>query len=1413
MIHRLLVAVLLIWPFAVAAQDTSEADKGYLTRLLEDNLSGDDRTVIISGFAGAFSSEATITQITISDVDGVWLTLDNVALIWNRSALLRGQIDVEKLAAEKITLSRLPAAQSDAPTPEAVPFALPELPVGLALDTLDIARIDLGETILGQPLSFSLTGNAALASGELDAQIVADRLDAKPGVFDIKANYANADRVLALDLTIAEAPGGLAATLLDLPGAPSVELTLTGDAPLDAFSAELAIATDGAPRIAGTFGLASIDDGTGFSVDIQGDVTTLFLPEYKDFFGPDVALSASGAALAAGGFQLSTLDVAAQSIRLNGSATIAASGLPQQISLSGQVSDPAGDIVLLPLTGPKTYVDRMDLNIGFDRALSDDWTTDINIAGFDRPGLLIRDLSLSGGGVIRDANGSAVTAQLQYQAAGITLDDAAMAKALGDTISGDIDVDWQSGQPTRISRLALDGAGLALLADATIDGIESGLATKISVLLDTADIARFSDLAGQPLVGAANVVVIGDIAPLNGTFDAILTGTTNDLAVSIDQLDPYLRGDGTLSLHAVRDGAGTRVEDLRLQTAMADISGKADLTSNGSRADLSVNLTDIAPVVAGLQGAAALDVDVAQDANGQIVFDVSGDLPKTQFSANGTVDPTGDTQTIALSSAARISDLTVYQTISGQDLAGAANLTIDGVVLGDGQSFDMNISGNTQDLRTGIARLDPLLRGAGEISAEVARVSQDRFEVRGLTVTTPEVALDLDGAGGLRGAADLQGQLTLTNAAVLDPALIGPLSLAIVATRDDQDRANVQLDATATGTTLAVRADIASPQDGYTIDGTINADVADLARYRGLAGRPIGGAVSVTASGTLAPDLRDFDVVLDATTRNAVTGISQVDTLLRGAGDIAVTARQVDGALSVPRFAVTYDNIAATGALDGKDATGQGRFNARLRDIGLFTDAISGAVTAQGTVQRGSNDWGVNATLTGPGGIAARANGRYSDAGRANIDVTGNAPLALANDLIEPRRATGDVRFDMAVNGPVALSSVTGEVALANAQIDAPNLGQSLRDISGTIRLLAGRAQVAIQGALDSGGQININGPVNLSAPYQGDVTARLSALRLQDPTLYETTVDGTINLSGPLAGGARIDGALTLGRTELQVPSSGIGALGDLPDVTHIGASSGVTRTLQRAGAVAQNTVSSGASGPAYPLNLTINAPSQIFIRGRGLDAELGGTLTLGGTTQNIIPLGQFSLVRGRLDILQQRFELTEGSATLQGDFVPFLRLVAATDTPTGTLVRIIVEGPATAPEVSFESVPDLPQDEVLAQLIFGRNLSEISPLQAVQLAAAVGTLAGRGGGGLIDTFRQDIGLDDFDVTTDADGNAAVRAGKYLSENVYTDLTVNSEGETNITINLDVTDNVTAKGTLDTDGETSIGIFYERDY
>ncbi|MGR3434108.1 MAG: translocation/assembly module TamB domain-containing protein, partial [Shimia sp.] len=73
--------------------------------------------------------------------------------------------------------------------------------------------------------------------------------------------------------------------------------------------------------------------------------------------------------------------------------------------------------------------------------------------------------------------------------------------------------------------------------------------------------------------------------------------------------------------------------------------------------------------------------------------------------------------------------------------------------------------------------------------------------------------------------------------------------------------------------------------------------------------------------------------------------------------------------------------------------------------------------------------------------------------------------------------------------------------------------------------------------------------------------------------------------------------------------------------------------------------------------------------------------------------------------------------------------------------------------------------------------------------------------------------GLDDLDLTTDADGNAAVRAGKYISDNVYTSVQIDQEGEAEISLNLDLTPDLTVRGTTGAAGESTIGIFFERDY
>ena len=201
-----------------------------------------------------------------------------------------------------------------------------------------------------------------------------------------------------------------------------------------------------------------------------------------------------------------------------------------------------------------------------------------------------------------------------------------------------------------------------------------------------------------------------------------------------------------------------------------------------------------------------------------------------------------------------------------------------------------------------------------------------------------------------------------------------------------------------------------------------------------------------------------------------------------------------------------------------------------------------------------------------------------------------------------------------------------------------------------------------------------------------------------------------------------------------------------------------------------------------------------------------------LTGTTAATVPGGSFELVRGRLDILGKRLNLTEALLQLQGNFDPYLRVLAATRNENFTS-SVLIEGAAFNPTLSITSDPDLPDDEALAQLLFGQGLDTISPLQAAQLASAVATLAGRGGSGIIESLRKNTGLDNLDIRADDQGTAELTAGRYINSKVYTEVTVTQEGKSRIDLNLDLAPHVTLRGRADSDGSTGLGIFLQKDY
>jgi translocation and assembly module TamB len=287
------------------------------------------------------------------------------------------------------------------------------------------------------------------------------------------------------------------------------------------------------------------------------------------------------------------------------------------------------------------------------------------------------------------------------------------------------------------------------------------------------------------------------------------------------------------------------------------------------------------------------------------------------------------------------------------------------------------------------------------------------------------------------------------------------------------------------------------------------------------------------------------------------------------------------------------------------------------------------------------------------------------------------------------------------------------------------------------------------------------------------------------------------------------LSGVINLARTVITVPNKLPGSLSEL-GVQHKNAPAAVKeqdRALRPAGG--------GASGSgAVTLDLTINAPNEIFVQGRGVDAELGGSLKLTGPTSSPQAVGQFTLRRGRLEILGKRLNFTEGSLSFSGSLVPYLNLVAES-TASDATVTITVSGEATNPKFIFSSVPALPEDEVLARLIFGRSMSNLSPLQIAQLASAAAQLAGVGGStSLLQNLRNAIGIDDLDVTTDEKGGTAVSAGKYLNDRTYLSLEKGEKpGSGKARIDLNVGRGVKLRGEASDAGEAKGGIFYEKEY
>ena len=1166
-----LLAACLVPGIAWAQQD----DRDYLTAFLEDTLSDAGRQVVVTGFAGALSSQATIQTLTIADDKGIWITLNGVVLDWSRSDLFSGELNVNELSAQEIIITRLPETGGGAPSPEASGFSLPDLPVSVQVDRVAAGRIELGPEVLGQAVTGTLEASVQLAGGEGQAKLDLIRTGEGPkGEITLDASYSNTTRQLGLALVAEEEAKGIVVSLLDIPGAPSASLRVTGQGPIDDYAADILLATDGAERLQGTVTVRGEDGGTRFLADVAGDLAPILAPEQVDFFGTDVALQADALRSPAGRISVNGFDLSTRSLTLVGKAEIAPDGLPEWFDVTGTLASPDTTPVALPFVAD-TRVLKADFHLATKPGDRDSWSGEFAVDGFDRADMKIARMRLDGSGRVgRTPAGNSFGGTLSGSASGIAPTDTDLALALGPEISGSVRMHMLEGSGAlSLSDIRFDGAGLAGTGALKVEGLDSAFLTSGRIAVDATDFARFSGLAGRKLGGAGRLELAGSASRLSGFFDADMAFAGTGLSLDVPQVDRLLAGPSNLTASIHRDEGGTVLRALKLTAA-------------------------------------------------SLVASASGKLATT----------------------------------------------------------------------------------------------------------------------------------------------------------------------------------------GSTLDGEIRiADLSDL-------GPPFAGSVDLTAAFSGTPE--DGQLAILGTGRGLRVGSAEADRLLAGTSAIEASLRLKDGVVQIDQARIANPQMTASakGKIDG--AVRRIDLDARLANLGLIVPEVQGPLTLSGTATQDATSYALNLSGKGPGQISGTVAGRVANGfGSADLTIRGTAQAGLANLFISPRSASGAVGIDLRLNGPFRLASLAGQVTLSGGRIADPGIGLSLQGVEATGQLQGGSLLLAATAGLSSGGRLRVDGPVGLTSPQSADLAIQLDGVRLYDPELYDTRVSGNLALRGPLTGGALLSGALTLAETEVRVPSTGFSSAGALLEIRHLREPGAVRDTRVRAGLLGMGANgSAGSAARPIALDLTITAPSRVYIRGRGIDAELGGAIRLLGTTEDVRPSGAFRLIRGRMDILGRRLVLSQADLVLEGSLVPQITVVASTESD-GITSTVRVEGPADDPVVSFSSSPDLPQEEVLARLLFGRGLDKISALQAAQLANAVAVLAGRGGMGLVGNLRRTFGLDDLDVTTAEDGSAALKAGKYISENVYTEIEVDQDGKSQINLNLDLRDGVTVKGRVGADGETGIGVFLQKDY
>ncbi|TMJ11879.1 MAG: translocation/assembly module TamB, partial [Alphaproteobacteria bacterium] len=456
-----------------------------------------------------------------------------------------------------------------------------------------------------------------------------------------------------------------------------------------------------------------------------------------------------------------------------------------------------------------------------------------------------------------------------------------------------------------------------------------------------------------------------------------------------------------------------------------------------------------------------------------------------------------------------------------------------------------------------------------------------------------------------------------------------------------------------------------------------------------------------------------------------------------------------------------------------------GRAQVRLQPVGgggswsqrLFAAPLAGGIRYNGPAEVLWSLGGMaDAHLSGPIGVAADFSGRVD-----NPQLTG---IVRANNLTFVDETYGTRLTNLALAGRFTSSRLE-------------------------IERLSGKAG---RGTLTGSGSVGFAS----AAGYPIDLRFHFDHAQLARSDNIGATVTGDLAVTNSRSGGALISGDLVLPEVRYQIVRQGAAQVIELQGVRRKG------DPLPTPGA--QTAAASDEIPSIWKLDLRVRADNQLFISGMGLESEWGADLRIQGTSATPSIVGQAELIRGTYSFSGRRFNVDRGIITFTGARPPNPRLdISASADINDVTVTINVSGSSTNPQIAFTSSPQLPQDELLARVLFGGSVTELSALQAVQIASSLNSLRG-GGGGLnpLGKLRSATGLSRLRVlgSDAATGRGtAIAAGFYVSNKIYLELVTDARGFTATQIEIALSKALSLLSQVGSQGSSNVNLRYRKQY